>query len=117
MSGEHASQCIGEVVLGVAAIRFAHEPATQAVVGGVAGVITRSIVDVLLQPEGVDRQARPTAGGAALEDTLTPEVVGVPLLAAAARVPLHQVVEHVVGERRRLAVVRSGGDVAPGVVA
>ena len=71
---------------------------------------------VFFQPEGVDAQAGGRADGATLQAALAAAVVAVPGLAGAGNLPFDQLVERVVGEGGRLAVVRAAREVAPGVV-
>jgi len=71
---------------------------------------------VLFEPEGVDREGRAAARGAAAQRAVAAHVIGVPLLASCSRIPLHELIERVIRKRGGAAVVRATRDVAEGVI-
>ncbi len=67
--------------------------------------------------QGVDGDGRTAAGRATAQGAVAAQVVGVPFLAVRSGVPLHELIELVVGERGCAAVVRPTGHVAEGIIA
>src|SRR5260370_16275390 len=71
----------------------------QAVIVGVPLVGPCTAVDMLFQPEGIDRQGGATTVGGTPQQALAAPVVHIPLLIGCTRIPLSELVEVVVGER------------------
>src|SRR5579883_1177748 len=67
--------------------------------------------------QGVDRDGGPTARRAAPQRAVAAGGVGIPFLAVRSRVPLHEIIEQIVGERGADRIICATGDVAPVVVA
>ncbi len=83
--------------------------------------VPAAAVLVFFQPEGIDGDACRAAARRTLQRAIAGGVVGVPGLVRAGNLPLHHLIQRVVGKRRRLPAIdttdRAAGGVAPLVVA
>ncbi len=78
---DDAAQRIGEEHIDAAAGGFANKRAAKTVVVGIALVDTRPIVEVFLQPEGVDGHGRAAIAGRAAQYAIASCVVNILFLA------------------------------------
>ncbi len=74
-------------------------------------------VAMLFAPKGVGGERGGAAVRASPQHTVARAIVKIPLLTAAACIPLDQVIKRVIREGRRRPVEEAAGDVAPGIVA
>src|SRR5260370_4970765 len=89
----------------------------QAVIVGVPLVGPCTAVDMLFQPEGIDRRGPTTTVGGHPHQALAAPVVHIPLLIGCTRIPLSELVEVVVGESAGRAAEGAAGHIAKAVVA
>src|SRR5579884_2630556 len=71
---------------------------------------------MILQAKGIDGHGRPTTVCGATQHALARGVIEVLLLVGGTDIPLGQVVEQVIGQRRGGVAIGATGDVAPVVV-
>ncbi len=115
--GENTAQRISEVEPRAIAIERAKQLSAQAVIVGVPLVGPCTAVDMLFQPEGIDRQGGATAVGGTPQHAITCDIVEVPFLIGCPRIPLGELVEVVVGERAGRAAEGAADHIAKGIVA